>query len=177
MKAISTLIALFFFAGCETTKPDWGKYRGTDNIIPRRSATTQTIGLIEKDYLVSELIRSMNEAGQVNYIEPNKTYYQAYDPNFPEVSPVFYSKNDAHEYARLNNYNHYDNQPTGHAYIVKPINHRFEVRMSNAIENNVLFTCHLLKDAEQYVGFFKESHSDLLIYDLIEQDIVGINTP
>jgi len=163
MKTASSLITLFILSGCGITTSSVNK--SSDNA-PNKQ---------EYHSLVNELLAEMNQASQVNFIESNKPYWQAYDPNYPDVSPVFYSRVDAEEYAYANNFNRV-NQPTGHEYVVRQINHRFEVRLMHDDTNDVLYISDLLYDAEKYVDHYKQSHSDIYIFDLVEQNITSYNT-
>ena len=40
-----------------------------------------------------------------------------------------------------------------------------------------MFTSTELEPAEEYVNTYSKSHSDLFIYDLVNGDVVGVNTP
>lgn len=159
MKTASSLITLFILSGCGITTSSVNK--SSDNA-PNKQ---------EYHSLVNELLADMNRASQVGFIESNKAYWQAYDHKYPNVSPVFYSRADAEEYAYTNNFNRV-NQPTGHEYVVRQINHRFEVRLMHDDTNDVLYMSDLLYDAKQYVAHYEQSHSDIYIYDLVGQNII-----
>ena len=161
MKKTLALIPLIILSGCETISQSPNK--------------VERVEINEYHSEVNNLLLKMNEAAQVNFIESNKPYWQAYDPNYPDVSPVFYSRVDAEEYAYTNNFNRV-NQPTGHEYVVREISHRFEVRLMHDDSNDVLYISDLLYDAEKYVDHYKQSHSDMYIFDLVEQNITSYNT-
>ena len=91
MKKTLALIPLIILSGCETISQ-------SPNKVDKVEVTEYTSEL-------NNLLLKMNEAAQVNFIESNKPYWQAYDPNYPDVSPVFYSRVDAEEYAYTNNFN------------------------------------------------------------------------
>ena len=159
MKIASSLITLFILSGCAITTSSINK---SSDIAPNKQ---------EYYSLVNELLNEMNKASQANFIESNKAYWQAYDHKYPNVSPVFYTRVDAEEYAYANNFNR-DNVPTGHEYVVRQINHRFEVRLTHDETNDVLYMSDLLYDAKKYVDHYKDSHSDIYIYDLVGQNII-----
>tara|TARA_R100000808_G_scaffold1019_7_gene4887 strand:- start:1487 stop:2050 length:564 start_codon:yes stop_codon:yes gene_type:complete len=177
MKKLLALIPLIILSGCVTVtdflnrknEADW-KHTGHP---PNK---TQIIEIAEYNSELNNLLLKMNEAAQVNFIEYNTKYYQAYDATFPDVSPIFYTKVDAEEYADANNFNK-DNDPTGHQYVVREVSHRFEVRILNDVQNELLYTSNNLRDAESYMNHYKSNHNDLILYDLIEQNITSYNTP
>ena len=82
MKTLTSLIALFFLVGCDTTKPDWGKYRGDESQVELPTLRYQNNNTIKFEPLtphdllpdpflaneVSALLVKMNEAGNVNYV-------------------------------------------------------------------------------------------------------------
>jgi len=161
MKKTLALIPLIILSGCETISQ-------SQNKVDKVEVTEYTSEL-------NNLLLKMNEAAQVNFIEYNNKYYQAYDVTYPDVSPIFYTKLDAEEYAETHNYNK-DNDPTGHKYIVREISHRFEVRVVNDAQNEVLYTSNNLREVESYMNHYKSNHNDLILYDLIEQNITSYNT-
>jgi hypothetical protein len=144
MKNPNKLIALLFLSGCAT---------------PNNNTT------------VENLIQQINEANKPIIVESNKTYYQAYDVNYPDTSPVFLTKGEAEQYLIDNNFTD-NNYPTGHNYIVRPIHHRYEVYLKNDVADDLLYESSSFDIAEEYVDFYKDSHSDIVIYDLIEQEFV-----
>jgi len=147
MKNPNKLIALLFLSGCAT---------------PNNNTT------------VENLIQQINEANKPIIVESNKTYYQAYDVNYPDASPVFLTKEEAEQYSINNNFTD-DDYPTGHNYIVRPIHHRYEVKLKNDISNDLLYESNSFDIAEEYVDFYKDAHSDIVIYDLIKQEFVTNN--
>ena len=90
-------------------------------------------------------------------------YYQAYDHKWrtdPSINPAFDTKSEAHEYANTYNMNN------AHMYIVRMINYRYEVRIVNPTNNELLYTSNDFNDAVDYVDEFKSAHTDLVLYDL-----------
>jgi hypothetical protein len=182
MKTLISLITLFFLAGC-ASKADWGKYRAELPTLQLPNNNTNNFKpLTPHDLLpdpfygheVSALLVKMNEAGDVNYTK-DFVLYQAWDYQHPNVSPAFATKEEAQEYADGNNIS--DGIPTGHKYVVREINHRYEVRHQNDAVNDVIFTSHTLNESEKYLNTYRANHTDLLIYDLMNGNVVGVNTP
>lgn len=147
MKNPNKLIALLFLSGCAT---------------PNNNTT------------VENLIQQINETNKPIIVESNQTYYQAYDVNYPDISPVFLTKEEAEQYSINNNFTD-DDYPTGHNYIVRPIHHRYEVYLKNDVADDLLYESSSFDIAEEYVDFYKDSHSDIVIYDLIKQEFVTNN--
>jgi len=90
-------------------------------------------------------------------------YYQAYDHKWrtdPTINPAFDTKEEAYEYA--NTYN----MGNAHLYVVRMINYRYEVRITNPSNNELLYVSNDFNDAYEYVVEYSSSHSDLVIYDL-----------
>jgi hypothetical protein len=90
-------------------------------------------------------------------------YYQAYDHKWktdPTINPAFDTKSEAYEYANMYNENN------AHMYIVRMINYRYEIRITNPSNNELLYTSNDFKDAVDYVDEFKSAHGDLVLYDL-----------
>jgi len=144
MKNPNKLIALLFLSGCAT---------------PNNNTTAEN------------LIQQINETNKPKIVESNKTYYQAYDVNYPDVSPVFLTRGEAEQYSIDNNFTD-DDYPTGHNYIVRPIHHRYEVKLKNDVADYILHESGSFNIAEEYVDFYKDAHSDIYIYDLIKEEIV-----
>lgn len=192
-KALS-IIGVLFLAGCETNKPDWGKYRGEQHshtqleTIPYIPSKTSYKPSTPHNELpdpftveVSDLLTRMNEAGKVNYIK-DFVLYQAWDYQHPQISPAFASFKDAQKYADGNNIS--DGLPTGHKYVVREINYRYEVRVgfsdytySNGTWKSTIFTSTSLKESEKYLNEYKTDRTDLHIFDLMTCEVVGVNTP
>jgi len=90
-------------------------------------------------------------------------YYQAYDHKWrtdPSVNPAFDTKEEAHEYANTYNMGNY------HSYVVRLINYRYEVRIVNPTNNELLYTSVDFNDAYDYVVEYSSAHDDLVIFDL-----------
>ena len=87
-------------------------------------------------------------------------YYQAYDAKWddPAINPIFDNEWEAKDYANRNN--------TSHEYVVRVINHRYEVRRVNDVADDILHTSNEFNDAYEYVVEYSSAHSDLIIYDL-----------
>ena len=58
---------------------------------------------------------------------------------------------------------------------MRPIHHRYEVKLKNDISNDLLYESNSFDIAEEYVDFYKDAHSDIVIYDLIKQEFVTNN--
>ena len=43
--------------------------------------------------------------------------------------------------------------------------------------NDVIFTSYALNESEKYLNTYKTNHTDLVIFDLVNQKVVGVNTP
>ena len=90
-------------------------------------------------------------------------YYQAYDHKWrtdPTINPAFDTKEEAYEYA--NEYN----KENAHFYIVRMINYRYEVRIVNPNQNEMMYTTNDFNDAVDFVDEYKSAHSDLVLYVL-----------
>jgi hypothetical protein len=190
-----SIIGVLLLAGCETNKPDWGKYRGEQHshtqleTIPYSSSNT-TIYKPSTPHQdlpdpftneVNSLLVSMNKVGNVNYIK-DFVLYQAWDYRHPNVSPAFATKKEAQQYADGNNIS--DGLPTGHMYVVREIDHRYEVRIgfsdftySNGTWRDVIFTSYTLNESEKFLNEQKAYHTDLVIFDLMTTEVAGVNTP
>ena len=105
-------------------------------------------------------------------IEVTKTtpiYYQAYDEKWyddPSINPIFDEEWEATEYAKRNSMSELSNVLSGHEYVVRVINYRYEVRQVNEEEDDILYTTNDFNDAYDYVVEYSSAHSDLVIYDL-----------
>ena len=125
--------------------------------------------------------QSIEQVSQLSFLEEpilidsGKTYYQAFDSKYPDISPVFHKQEDAELYAEINNFDKYG-EPTGHEYEVREINHRFEVRLTHNFSNNILYKSNLLYNAEDYLDHYEKSYGDVYIYDVIEQDFVEVKS-
>ncbi len=156
-----SIIGVLFLAGCETNKPDWGKYRGTTNEL-------QTINPVEH----------YSSSNTTSYDPITSPLYQAYDPQYPglpQISPVFVTELEAFKYASSNNFS--GDQQSGHKYIVREVDYRYEVRHQNDAVNDVIFTSLTLEESEKYLNEYKTNHTDLVIFDLMDSVVVGVNTP
>lgn len=108
----------------------------------------------------------------VETIELTKTtpiYYQAYDENWysdPSINPIFDNEWEAKEYAKRNSMSELSNAFSGHEYVVRVINHRYEVRQVNDEMDDILHTSNELDDAHAYVNKHGSAHDDLIIFDL-----------
>jgi len=108
----------------------------------------------------------------VETIELTKTtpiYYQAYDENWysdPSINPIFDNEWEAKEYANRNSMSELSNAFSGHEYVVRVINHRYEVRQVNDEADDILHTSADLDDAYDYLNEYSSAHDDLIIFDL-----------
>ena len=90
-------------------------------------------------------------------------YYQAYDHKWrtdPTINPAFDTKEEAYEYA--NEYN----KENAHFYIVRMINYRYEIRIANPNQNELMYTTNDFNDAIDYIDSYSPAHDDLVLYDL-----------
>jgi len=90
-------------------------------------------------------------------------YYQAYDHKWrtdPTINPAFDTKEEAYEYA--NTYN----MGNAHLYVVRMINYRYEVRIVNPTNNELLYVSNDYNDAFDFVDEYKAEFKDLVLYDL-----------
>ena len=94
-------------------------------------------------------------------------YYQAYDESWysdPSINPIFDEEWKAKDYVHRNMMNEIQ---SGHNYVVRVINHRYEVRQVNDVDDNILHTTNEFNDAYEYVVEYSSAHSDLIIFDLM----------
>ncbi len=94
-------------------------------------------------------------------------YYQAYDEGWytdPSINPIFEEEWEAKEYVRRNTMNEIQ---SGHNYVVRVINYRYEVRQVNDETDDILYTSNEFNDAYEYVVEYSSAHSDLIIFDLM----------
>ena len=90
-------------------------------------------------------------------------YYQAYDHKWrtdPTINPAFDTKQEAYEYANKFNENN------AHLYIVRMINYRYEIRIVNPNQNELMYTTNDFNDAIDYIDSYSPAHDDLVLYDL-----------
>ena len=102
-------------------------------------------------------------------VKTTPIYYQAYDENWysdPSINPIFDNEWEAKEYAKRNSMSELSNAFSGHEYVVRVINHRYEVRQVNDIDDDILHTTNDFNDAYEYVVEYSSAHSDLVIFDL-----------
>lgn len=107
---------------------------------------------------------------------PPVLQYQAWDPSFPEVSPLFNTQEEAEQYALENNMNG-DGTVTGHSYTVREVNYKYEVRIQNDSIDDQLYTSNDINDALNYVEEYKHSHSDIYVYDIVSGATYVPTTP
>tara|TARA_B110000858_G_C17622078_1_gene389450 strand:- start:142 stop:546 length:405 start_codon:yes stop_codon:yes gene_type:complete len=107
--------------------------------------------------------KNIQHAETFDLTQIGEIYYQAYDHKWktdPTINPAFDTKSEAYEYANMYNENN------AHMYIVRMINYRYEIRITNPSNNELLYTSNDFKDAVDYVDEFKSAHDDLVLYDL-----------
>ena len=105
--------------------------------------------------------KSKQQASTVGHM-----YYQAYDEGWysdPSINPIFDKEWEAKDYVNRNMMNQVQ---SGHNYVVRVINHRFEVRQVNDEADDILHTSNEFNDAYDYVVEYSSAHSDLIIFDL-----------
>lgn len=93
-------------------------------------------------------------------------YYQAYDEGWysdPSINPIFDEEWEAKDYVNRNSMNEIE---SGHSYVVRVINHRYEVRQVNDEDDDILHITNNFNDAYEYVVEYSSAHSDLIIFDL-----------
>ena len=107
--------------------------------------------------------QSIKAAETFDLTQIGEIYYQAYDHKWrtdPTINPAFDTKQEAYEYA--NEYN----KENAHLYIVRMINYRYEIRIANPNQNELMYTTNDFNDAVDFVDEYKSAHSDLVLYDL-----------
>ncbi len=94
-------------------------------------------------------------------------FYQAYDSNWddPSINSILEDEWEAKEYAKLNNMAT-DEWDTGHSYIVRVVDYRYEVRQENEFINHVMDTFLMVNDAKSYANQYIDTHHGLVVYDL-----------
>ena len=144
---------VLFFGACTTTPISTSIDEYKEERVSREA---KKLGMRPVDYL-----------HYVNNNKPTQRFlWQAHDPKWadePSINPVFESMAEAEEYAKRNNMN---DLKTGHSYIVREVNYRYEVRQVNDLINDLLHTSRSFNNAYEYVVEYSSSHSDLIIYDL-----------
>jgi hypothetical protein len=118
---------------------------------------------------IAFLLVGCNHKQQSVNIETTPVYFQAYDENWysdPSINPIFDKEWEAREYAKRNSMSQGSFAYSGHDYIVRVINHRYEVRRVNDEDDDILYTSNDFNDAYEYVVEFSGAHSDMIIYDL-----------
>ena len=68
-------------------------------------------------------------------------YYQAYDEGWytdPSINPIFDEEWEAKDYVHRNMMNELQ---SGHNYVVRVINHRYELRQVTDEDDDILYTC------------------------------------
>ena len=110
--------------------------------------------------LTAILLGGCANQSKQHVVNDTPVYYQAYDAKWddPAINPIFDNEWEAEDYA--NTYN------TSHEYVVRVINHRYEVRLVNDEADDILHTSNEFNDAYEYVVEYSSAHSDLIIYDL-----------
>ena len=103
--------------------------------------------------------------------------YQAWDSSFPEVSPLFNTLEEAEQYAEEYNMLPDDDGETGHSYIVREVDYKYEVRLQNESGDHQLYTSNNIDDAMSYMEEYGRSHSDLYLYDIIKGKMYAPATP
>jgi hypothetical protein len=202
-----SIIGVLFLTGCKTTIPDWGKYRGVsshphvviDNNTISHDELSNNLEQIEQEakYLDMSVVDYLHRVNSnkikrvtahdllpdpfltdLEAYPGETTLYQAYDPQYPglpQIAPVFVTEQEAFKYASSNNFS--GDRTSGHKYIVREVDYRYEVRHQNDAVNDVIFTSLTLEESEKYLNEYKTHHTDLVIFDLMDSVVVGVNTP
>ena len=164
MKTPILLTLIIFAAGCGSTPEPLGSAQDVPVAFDhhdsgRVNKRAEELGMRTVDYL-----HYVNNRG----IQPQKdVFYQAYDGNWddPSINPIFESEGEAKEYAKLNNMAT-DEWDTGHSYIVRVVDYRYEVRQENEDINHLMDTFLMLNDAKSYAKQYIDTHHGLVVYDL-----------
>jgi len=107
--------------------------------------------------------KTIKHAETFDLTQIGEIYYQAYDHKWrtdPTINPAFDTKSEAYEYA--NEYN----KENAHLYIVRMINYRYEIRIVNPNQNELMYTTNDFNDAIDYIDSYSPAHDDLVLYDL-----------
>jgi hypothetical protein len=113
--------------------------------------------------------KNIKTAETIDLTKTTPIYYQAYDEKWysdPSINPIFDNEWEAKEYAKRNSMSELSNAWSGHDYIVRVINHRYEVRQVNDEVGDILHITDEFNDAYEYVVEYSSAHSDLVIFDL-----------
>jgi len=164
MKIFALLTLIIFAVGCGSTPEPLGSVQDVPVAFDhhdsgRVNKRAEELGMRTVDYLHYVNNRE---------IQPQKdVFYQAYDSNWddPSINPVFESEEEAKEYAKLNNMAT-DQWNTGHSYIVRVVDYRYEVRQENEFINQVMDTFLMVNDAKSYANQYIDTHHGLVVYDL-----------
>ena len=165
MNKLIILITLALASGCLSNKTT-----SIRSPIPMESydeevlkAKAESLNMKYEDY-----IKNLKN-GEISVLRGNPVFYQAYDEKWysdPTINPIFDEEWEAREYAKRNSMSQGSFAYSGHDYIVRVINYRYEVRRVNDEENDILHTSNDFNDAYEYVVEYSSSHADLIIYDL-----------
>mgnify|MGYP003662201045 FL=1 len=164
MKMVILLTLIIFVTGCGSTAPPLGSLQDVPVAFDhydsdRVKKRSEELGMRTVDYLHYVNNRE---------IQPQKVvFYQAYDSNWddPSINPVFENEWEAKEYAKRNNMAT-DEWNTGHSYIVRVVDYRYEVRQENEDINHLMDTFLMLEDAKSYAKQYIDNHHGLVVYDL-----------
>ena len=164
MKTFTLLTLIIFAVGCGSTAPPLGSIQDVPVAFDhydsgRVKKRAEELGMRTVDYLHYVNNRE---------IQPQKViFYQAYDSNWddPSINPIFEDEWEAKEYAKLNNMAT-DEWDTGHSYIVRVVDYRYEVRQENEFINHVMDTFLMVNDAKSYANQYIDTHHGLVVYDL-----------
>ena len=164
MKIFSLLTLIIFVAGCGSTAPPLGSLQDVPVAFDhydsdRVKNRAEELGMRAVDYLHYVNNRE---------IQPQKVvFYQAYDGNWddPSINPIFEEEWEAEQYAKRNNIAT-DEWNTGHSYIVRVVDYRYEVRQENEAINHLMDTFLMLEDAKSYAKQYIDNHHGLVVYDL-----------
>jgi len=172
------LILLFFLSGCVTNKADWGKYRGTsnttsvliDNKVISHEELDKNTKQIEKEakYVDLSVVNYLHQVN-TNKIERVTAHDLLPDPFLVATPTKIIPRRTAQNKS-------FDWQ----GGVSDVPNAKYEVRLQNGDNNEVLYLSPTLEEAQQYVKKYMPFHDDLYVYDitgrLLYAPINGLNS-
>jgi len=172
------LILLFFLSGCVTNKADWGKYRGTsnttsvliDNKVISHEELDKNTKQIEKEakYVDLSVVNYLHQVN-TNKIERVTAHDLLPDPFLIETPAKIIPRRTARNKS-------FDWQ----GGVSDVPNAKYEVRLQNGSNNELLYLSPTLEEAQQYVKKYMPFHDDLYVYDitgrLLYAPINGLNS-
>ena len=176
MKTLILLTLIIFAVGCGSTPEPLGSPQDVPVAFDhhdsgRVNKRAEELGMRTVDYL--------HYVNNREFKPPKYVFYQAYDSNWddPSINPIFESEEEAKEYAKLNNNGGLlatNQRNTGHSYIVRVVDYRYEVRQENEFINQVMDTFLMVNDAKSYANEYIDTHHGLVVYDLTTGNKVNL---